>query len=151
MVFIDIEKAYNRVPRDLIWWVLNKKKVLRGYIEIIKHMYEGAVTSVRTTCGETWEFPVTIGLHWGSTLSSYPFTLIMDELTAHILEEVPRYMLLADDIVLVDESKDGVNAKLEKWREALESKGFKISRTKTEYMVCNFSGHIERVESLKLL
>ena len=28
---------------------------------------------------------------------------------------------------------------LEVWREALESKGFKISRTKTEYIKYNFS------------
>ena len=42
-------------------------------------------------------------------------------------------MLFADDTVLVDESRDSVNTKLEKWPEALESKGFKISRTKKEY------------------
>ena len=53
MVFIDLEKAYDRVLRDLIWWDLNKKNVSRGYIEIIKDIYEGAVTSVRTTCGQT--------------------------------------------------------------------------------------------------
>ena len=63
MVFIDLGKAYDMVPRDLIWWVLNKRNVLRGYIEIIKDMYERAVTSVRTTCGEMWEFSVIIGLH----------------------------------------------------------------------------------------
>ena len=62
MVFTDLEKGYNRVPRDLIWWVLNK----RGYIEIIKDMYEGALTIVRTTFGETSEFPMTVGLHQGS-------------------------------------------------------------------------------------
>ena len=49
-------------------------------------------------------------------------------------------MLFADDIVLIDETKSGVNAKLDVWREVLESKGFKISRTKTEYIKCNFSG-----------
>ena len=48
-------------------------------------------------------------------------------------------MLFADDIVLVDETARGVNAKLEIWREALESKGFKISRNKTEYMEWKFS------------
>ncbi|MGK4277362.1 hypothetical protein, partial [Escherichia coli] len=32
-----------------------------------------------------------------------------------------------------------VNRKLEKWRNALESKGFRISRAKTEYMACNYS------------
>lgn len=40
-------------------------------------------------------------------------------------------------VVLVDETKRGVDAKLKMWREALESKGFKISGTKTEYMKCN--------------
>jgi hypothetical protein len=32
----------------------------------------------------------------------------------------------------------GVNRKLELWHQTLESKGFKISRTKTEYMRCDF-------------
>jgi hypothetical protein len=147
MVFIDLEKAYDRVPRNLIWWVLKKRNVPRGYIEILKDMYEGAITNVKTTCGETGGFPVTIGLHQGSSLSPYLFALIMDELTVHIQEEVPWCMLFADDIVLVDESREGVNAKLERWRRALESRGFKISRTKTEYMDCNFSGHIQSVET----
>ena len=39
MVFINLEKPYERVPRDLIWWVLYKRNVLRGYIEIITDMY----------------------------------------------------------------------------------------------------------------
>ena len=97
----------------------------RGYIEIIKDMYEGAVTSVRTTCGKTEEFPITIDLHQGSALSPYLFVLIMDELTAHIQEEVPWCMLFVDDIVLVNESRDCVNAKFERWQEALESKALK--------------------------
>ena len=48
-------------------------------------------------------------------------------------------MLFADDIVLIDETRSGVNAKLEDWRHTLESKGFKLSRTKTEYLECKFS------------
>ncbi len=54
-------------------------------------------------------------------------------------------MLFADDVVLVDESRAGVNRKLEQWKHTLELKGFRLSRTKTEYMVCDFSatGHEE--------
>lgn len=40
----------------------------------------------------------------------------MDELTTHIQEEVPRYMLFVDNIVSVDELRDDANAKLERWR-----------------------------------
>lgn len=56
---------------------------------------------------------MTIGLHQRSTLSPYLFAL-MAELTTHVQEEVPYCILFADDIVLVvDESRDGVNAKFE--------------------------------------
>ena len=72
MVFINLDEAYDKVPKDLIWWVLNKRGVRRGYVEIIKDMYEGAVMSVKTTFGGTSEFLVTLGLHQGSPLSPYP-------------------------------------------------------------------------------
>jgi hypothetical protein len=72
-----------------------------------------------------------IGRHQGSTLSPYLFALVMDEVTRDIQGDIPWCMLFADDIVLVDESQAGVNRKLELWRQTLESKGFRVSRTKT--------------------
>ena len=41
---------------------------------------------------------------------------------------------------MVAETKEEANSKLEEWREALEGKGLRISRTKTKYLRCNFSG-----------
>nr|XP_016488020.1 PREDICTED: uncharacterized protein LOC107808052 [Nicotiana tabacum] len=102
-------------------------------------MYDGVMTRVRTVGGDSEPFPVVMGLHQGSTLSPFLFALAMDALTHHIQGEVPWYMLFADDIVLVDETRDSVNGRLEVWRQALESKGFKLSRTKTEYVECKFS------------
>jgi hypothetical protein len=49
-------------------------------------------------------------------------------------------MLFADDVVLIDESRIEVNQKQELWRQTLESKSFRLSRTKTEYMRYQFSG-----------
>jgi len=77
---------------------------------------------VRTQDGATEDFPITIGLHQGSTLSPYLFTLVLDVLTEHIQELAPRCMLFAKT-----------------WRQALEAYGFRLSRSKTEYMKCNFS------------
>jgi len=48
-------------------------------------------------------------------------------------------MLFTDDVVLIDETKDGVNTKLERWRDTLKAKGFRLSRSKTEYLHCHFS------------
>ena len=42
-------------------------------------------------------------------------------------------MLFKDDLVFVDELRVGVNAKLKRESKALESRGFKISHTKTIY------------------
>ncbi|XP_070002487.1 uncharacterized protein [Nicotiana sylvestris] len=80
-----------------------------------------------------------MGLHLGSALSPFLFALVMDALTHHIQEEVPWCMLFANDIVLIDESRACVNERLEVWRHALESKGFKLSRIKMEYLECKFS------------
>ena len=36
MVFVDLEKAFDRIPRDLIWWCLRKKGVPEEYVKITK-------------------------------------------------------------------------------------------------------------------
>ena len=140
MVFIDLEKACDKIPMMVMWWALEKHKVPTKYITLIRDMYDRVVTSVRAGDSETDTFPITIGLHQGSALSPYMFSLVMDEVTKDIQGDIPWCMLFADDVVLVDETRAGVNRKLELWRQTLESKGFRLSRTKTEYMRCDFSG-----------
>lgn len=139
MVFIDLEKDYDKIPRNVMWWALEKHKVPAKYITLIKDMYDNVVTSVRTSDVDPDDFPIKIGLHQGSALSPYLFALVMDEVTRDIQGDIPWCMLFADDVVLVDDSRTGVNKKLELWRQTLESKGFRLSRTKTEYMMCGFS------------
>ena len=69
--------------------VLKRKCVTRGYIDVVKDMYDGVVTIIRSSAGETSVFPITIVLHQGSVLSPYLFALVMDELTKHIRDDVP--------------------------------------------------------------
>jgi hypothetical protein len=139
IVFIDLEKVYDKVTRNVMWWALQKHKVSIKYITLIKDIYDNVVTSVRTSDGDTNDFPANIGLHQRSALSLYLFALVMDKVTRDIQGGIPWCMLFADDVVLMDESRTGVGQKLELWRRTLEAKDFRISRSKIEYMKCNFS------------
>jgi hypothetical protein len=47
MIFIDLQKAYDKVSRNVLWRALQKDKVLSKYITLIKDMYDNVVTSVR--------------------------------------------------------------------------------------------------------
>ena len=53
MVFIDLEKFYEKIPRNVMWWALDKHKVPTKYVGLIKDMYNNVVTSVRTSDGDT--------------------------------------------------------------------------------------------------
>ena len=35
MVFIDLEKAYDKIPRNVMWWALDKHKVPSKYMTLI--------------------------------------------------------------------------------------------------------------------
>ena len=74
MIFIDLEKAYDSVPRTVIWESLRARDVPGRYIQVIRDMYDDARTIVRTPVGDTAAFPVDVGLHQGSALSPFMFT-----------------------------------------------------------------------------
>ncbi|XP_065315652.1 uncharacterized protein LOC135924522 [Gordionus sp. m RMFG-2023] len=58
MVFIDLEKAYDTVPRDLIWWCLRKQNIPDAYVRLMKYIYEASTSCVRTTVGDYKPFGV---------------------------------------------------------------------------------------------
>ena len=70
------------------------------YIRIIKDIYNGAITTVRSAAGLTEDFKVGVELLQGSALSPFLFAIIIDKLTEDIKKDTPWDMLFADDILL---------------------------------------------------
>ena len=133
-MFIDLEKAYDRVPRQEIWNCLRLKDVEEKYIQLIQDMYENCKTRVRCAEGMTTDFYVKVGLHQGSALSPFLFAIVMDSLTEQIQKVAPWDMMFADDVALCDNTCEGVEEHLEEWRREMENRGLKVSRQKTEYL-----------------
>ena len=63
--FIDLKKAYDRVPREELWECLQLVETSQCYITTIKDMCDGATTAVRNAAGLTEEFKVGVGLNQG--------------------------------------------------------------------------------------
>ena len=91
-VFVDLEKAYDRVPRQLIWYSLRRKGVPEAYINIIRDMYTGCKTSAMASAGMTKGIEIGVGLHQGSALSPLLFVIIIDVITEEIEEGTPWAM-----------------------------------------------------------
>jgi hypothetical protein len=73
----------------------------------------------------------------------------MDELLHEAGLCAPWFMVYADDVILIAESKAEIEERLEKVRAALEGSGLMLSREKTEYMKCNWKDKVDN-ESVHL-
>ncbi|KAK3548370.1 hypothetical protein QTP70_011385 [Hemibagrus guttatus] len=110
-----LEKAYDRVPREDLWYCMRKSGVAEKYVRVVQDMYERSRTVVRCAVGQTEEFKVEVGLHQGSALSPFLFAMVMDQLSEEVRQESPWTMMFADDIVICNEIREQVEENLERW------------------------------------
>ncbi|KAK3559018.1 hypothetical protein QTP86_000025 [Hemibagrus guttatus] len=104
----NLEKAYDRVPREELWYCMRKSGVAEKYVRVVQDMYERSRTVVRCAVGQTEKFKVEVGLHQGSALSPFLFAIVMDQLSEEVRQESPWTMMFADDIVICSESREQV-------------------------------------------
>ena len=135
--FVDLEKAFDRVPREVLYWSLRRKGVTEKLVRVIKSMYDGASTTVRTGAGNTTIFEIRVGVHQGSCLSPLLFIIVMDAVSEMVRRDVPWDMLYADDLIVAEDSSNSLQLRFGQWQRALETKGLKINSNKTETMVCS--------------
>jgi len=47
MAFFDLEKALDRVPREVVWWALRSISIYEWLVSVVQSLYEDATTVVR--------------------------------------------------------------------------------------------------------
>ena len=135
MCFVDLEKAFGRVPKKVMEWAMRKKRLPEILVKAVMSLYEGAETKVRVGSGLLEDFSVKVGVHQGSVLSPLVFALVIDEVTENARKGWIKQILYADDLVLMGEIMEELRENFDEWREAFESQGMRVNLVKTKLMV----------------
>ena len=108
MAFVDLEKAFDRVPRHVILWALCKLGIDEWLVRLIQSMYENARSRVRFVCNLGEEFSVKVGVHQGSCFSPLLSITVPEALSQEFRTGCSWENLYADDLVIITESLEEI-------------------------------------------
>ena len=138
---VDLEKAFDRVPRKVLWWSLRKVGVPDWIMRVIQVMYQKARSQVRVNNLFSGVFDVQVGVHQGSVLSPLLFIIVLEALSREFHTSRPWEVLYADDLVLLADTMDELLSKLGNWKKHLEAKGLRVNMGKTKIMISGKNLH----------
>ena len=134
MAFVDLEKVFDRVPRDVIWWAMRKLGIDEWLVRLVQSMYKDVRSRVREGDGYSEEFGVGVGVHQGSVLSPLLFIIVLEALSREFRTGCPWELLYADDLMISAGSKEELLVKVKTWKTEMEKKGLHVNMGKTKKM-----------------
>ncbi len=171
--FVDFRKAFDTVPRAVLWQVLEELGVAGRILDVIKSLYAHDSAAVRSSQGISAIFRCLMGVKQGCPLSPTLFGLYVDGLEKHLLDtadiDAPTLMgvmvpllLYADDLILMSESAAGLQKQLDALASFCEERQLTVNLSKTKVVVFEHrrsdvsdfvlnGAVVERVESYKYL
>ena len=75
MLFVDLKKAYDSIPHQALWLVLQKYGIPLVIINLIQSLHEGTKAEVSVSGGTTPAIEVNNGLRQGCTIAPTFFNL----------------------------------------------------------------------------
>ena len=78
LMFVDLEKAFDTVPREMVMATLRWMGVPEAEVRMVEDMYEKTTARVVLGKGASEEFEVNIGPRQGSELSPLRFIAVLD-------------------------------------------------------------------------
>ena len=153
--FVDLEKAYDRVPRDKHWKVLQEYGVNGQMLRAIKSFYSRSKVCFRVNGKQSKPFHVDVGLRQGCVLSPLLFIVYVnwidkcsqaDECATIGNCKVSR-LLFADDLVLLSSTESGLQRTIkELCRSEVESSRTSLA-SRTHFEVLGLEGQVLGLEA----
>lgn len=147
VLFVDFEKAFDRVRREAVWRALAKKNIPSKIIRIIKALYSDAKCSVLHNGAVSEEFDVKNGVRQGCVLSPLLFITVLDETlreaatTSNGIWWNPTRKLgdldFADDIALLTNTQADLQKMTDNLSAAAQRRGLRINISKTKALRIN--------------
>ena len=134
-VFVDLEKAFDRVPRKVLWWSLRRLGVDESVIRLFKAMYSNAQSSVQVNGSSSEPFKVSVGVHQRSALSPSLFIVVMKVISRELRFGCLWELLYPDDLAVLSDSLVDLKNRLADWNTSLESHGLRVNVDKTKVLV----------------
>uniref|UniRef100_V5GWZ6 Retrovirus-related Pol polyprotein n=1 Tax=Anoplophora glabripennis TaxID=217634 RepID=V5GWZ6_ANOGL len=149
LAFIDLEKAFDKVPREKVWESLNKRGVNEKTIRIIQNIYKNNINFVIRNNMKSDAFTTKESLRQGGGLSPTLFILFMDEIIKKCALEIKKLNVgyrnlqridisegaFADDVVIMAGTKKDLEHNLNIWNLVLEENGMKMNKKKMRVMM----------------
>ncbi len=121
--FVDFSKAFDTVWHDGMFLKLLKMGFNGKFYNIIKHMYMNTVASIKLPHGLTEAFETNIGIRQGDCLSPLLFCLYIEDIgnifdnscsPCTLGQKKLSHLLFADDLVILSETKTGLQNAINK-------------------------------------
>ena len=126
----------------MIEWALRKRLVPKRLVQAVMSMYKGAKTRIKVGGGHSEEFDVGVGVHQGSVLSPFLFSIVLDVSSEDGKKGALYELLYADDLVLMAEIMEELEAQFIRWKAAFEKKGLKVNLGKTKVIESSGGGGV---------
>ena len=141
--FVDFQKAFDSIHRDTMWKIVRSYGVPDKILNVMKALYDENKCNIRVGQSTSKEFDIETGVKQGCILSPFLFIMVIDFILKGM--EGKKYGIevgeknifdldFADDIALIDTSKE----KLQRCTEELETRanqvGLRFNAKKCESM-----------------
>ena len=114
--FVDLEKAFDTVPREMVMATLRWLGVPEAEVRMVDCTHEKTTARVVVGEGASDEIEVKIGLRQGSVVSPLLFIAVMDLISRKtVVKDAMKTLLYADDLALVAIGKQELQETLEEW------------------------------------